>query len=291
MVSITPFGRDMPRSDEQAIDLTILAGGGPVWNCGYDDHSLPPVRGGGNQGYHTGSHFGVMGLLVALLYRDRTGEGQHIDVNMHAAANVTTEAGSYTWLVSREIVQRQTGRHAGVRPSQPTQIQAADGRYALSGIAPRTADQFRRIYEWLTELNLLDELPTAPLLEVGMALSQGLVLARIADDDATRALFEAGRDAVNLLAHRLPAYEFFTGGQQRGFQFGIIYSPEEALENPHFAARGFVVEVEHPELGRTVRYPGAPYRFNKTPWQIRRRAPLLGEDNDSVFSEAGIQPG
>ena len=47
MTSITPFGRSGPRSTEQATDLTLLAGGGPVWSCGYDDHSLPPVRGGG----------------------------------------------------------------------------------------------------------------------------------------------------------------------------------------------------------------------------------------------------
>ena len=46
-------------------DLTVLAGGGPVWSCGYDDHSIPPVRGGGNQGYHTGSIFAVMSALTA----------------------------------------------------------------------------------------------------------------------------------------------------------------------------------------------------------------------------------
>ncbi len=36
-----------PRSEEQATDLTLIAGGGPAWSCGYDDHTLPPVRGGG----------------------------------------------------------------------------------------------------------------------------------------------------------------------------------------------------------------------------------------------------
>ena len=116
MVSITPFGRSGPRAEEAATDLTILAGGGPAWSCGYDDHTLPPVRGGGNQGYQTAGHFAVMSALVALLHRDAGGGGQHIDVNAHAASNVTTEAGSYTWLVAQDTVQRQTGRHAGVNP-------------------------------------------------------------------------------------------------------------------------------------------------------------------------------
>jgi crotonobetainyl-CoA:carnitine CoA-transferase CaiB-like acyl-CoA transferase len=113
-------------------------------------------------------------------------------------------------------------------------------------------------------------------------------LWQLAEDEGARARFAAGREAVNFLAENLPAYDFFAGGQQRGFQFAIIYSPEEALDDPHFAARGFHAEVEHPELGRTVRYPGAPYRFTRTPWRIERRAPRLGEDNDAVFGALGI---
>ena len=52
-IAITPYGRDNPLSDAPATDLTIMAAGGPPWSCGYDDHDLPPVRGWGNQSYHT----------------------------------------------------------------------------------------------------------------------------------------------------------------------------------------------------------------------------------------------
>ena len=72
-VSVTPFGRRGSTTDVPMTDLTILAGGGPVWNCGYDDHRLPPVRGGGNQAFHVASTFAVMGALTALLARDQTG--------------------------------------------------------------------------------------------------------------------------------------------------------------------------------------------------------------------------
>ena len=64
-----------------------------MWSCGYDDHSIPPVRGGGNQGYQTASLHAVIALLAAVLHRDVTGRGQFIDVSMHAAVNVTTEFG------------------------------------------------------------------------------------------------------------------------------------------------------------------------------------------------------
>ncbi len=84
------------------------------------------------------------------------------------------------------------------------------------------------------------------------------------------------------IASHLTAYDFFTGAQERGFQVGIIYSPEEAMADPHFVARGFPVEVEHPEHGRSFTYPGAPYKFEKSPWSVGR-APLLGEHNDECL--------
>ena len=66
-----------------------------------------------------------------------------------------------------------------------------------------------------------------------------------------------------------------------GIATGVIYTPGEALADPNFVERGFPVEIEHPELGRSYTYPGAPYRFTGTPWSARR-APLLGEHQDAL---------
>ena len=57
------------------------------------------------------------------------------------------------------------------------------------------------------------------------------------------------------------------------------------IEDPHFRERGFPVEVRHEELGRSFVYPGAPYRFERTPWRIQRRAPLLGEHNEAILGD------
>ena len=288
--AITPFGRDDPRSLEPFTDLTILAGGGPVWSCGYDDHSLPPVRGGGGQGFHTGCHWALISILTALLHRDGGGEGQFIDVSMHAASNVTTEAGSYQWLVANATVQRQTGRHAAPLPTGPTQLQGADGRWINTGFFPRRPDQFETVIEWLRSLDLLDALEEAPLLEVAAGLGRMLDMGRINEDPEEAALLAAGRAAMNLLAARLPAYDFFAGAQERGIQVGIIYAPEEVIADPHFVARGFPTEVEHPELDRSFTYPGAPYGFTESPWAISRRPPLIGEHTEELLAELGLDP-
>ncbi len=287
MVSITPYGRSGPKSDWEATDLTILAGGGPVWSNGYDDHSLPPVRGLGNQGYQVACHWAVTAALVAVLHRDWTGEGQHIDVNMHAAANVTTEASSYTWLVARNTVQRQTGRHASVAPSSPLQVLARDGRYVTTGVAPRRPREIRLILEWLDELGLKEQFEAWPLLEAGGNLDHNISIASVAEGGTDAMIYGAVRDGLNFIAERIDSYDFFIGTQSRGFQCGIIYAPEEVIQDPHFIARGFPVEVEHPELGERFVYPGAPYRFSASPWAIRRRAPL-DEHTAEVLAELGL---
>ena len=162
-VSVTPFGRSGPRSDEPFTDLTVLAGGGPVWNCGYDDHTIPPVRGGGNQGYQTASMHAAVATLVAVLHRDETGAGQLVDVSMHAAANVTTEAGSYFWLVAQETVQRQTCRHASPRPTQATITYDPDGKFVPTGIPPRTAKDYQLLLDWLDGLGWRERVPRGVL--------------------------------------------------------------------------------------------------------------------------------
>jgi benzylsuccinate CoA-transferase BbsE subunit len=88
-----------------------------------------------------------------------------------------------------------------------------------------------------------------------------------------------------LIAENVTAYDFFVGCQTRALAVGVIYAPEEAFEDRHFVARGFQVEVAHDDLGRTFRYPGAPYKLPASPWRISRRAPTLGEHDAEVLGQ------
>ena len=281
MASLTPFGQEGPYSDYASTDLTALAFGGPVWNCGYDDHSIPPVRGGGNQGYHTASHYAAIGIMIALVHRQFTGIGQYIDVNMHAALNVTTEGATYSWLVAGDTVQRQTGRHASVTPTAPSQVLCRDGRYLNVGFPARTEEQWFHLLAWLDEEGLVEGL--------GEYLDPPNWAAMRAGDPNAREQQRRVAEAMQALALKTDSYELFHRAQSLGFQWGIIYSPEDVFDDPHFQARGFPTEVEHPELGDSFTYPGAPYKLPASPWTIQRRAPLLGEHNEQVYlKELGL---
>ena len=278
--AISPFGQNAPYWDRASTDLTALAFGGPAWSCGYDDHSIPPVRGGGNQAYHTTCHFAAIGILTALVHRQFTGEGQFIDVNMHAAQNVTTEGAVYNWLVAGDTVQRQTGRHSSPVPTADVQMLCGDGRYVNIGFPARTEDQWLHLLAWLDEHGLVGDLSkyiTPP--------SRAALIQR--DPDAIKQMDEV-MSAVSDLCMANTAYDIFVRAQDMGFQWGVVYSPEETLEDPHFVERGMQVPVAHPELDAEFVYVGAPYDFEATPWEIRRRPPLLGEDNEAVYGEVGI---
>jgi hypothetical protein len=193
--------------------------------------------------------------------------------------------------VQGTTVQRQTGRHAMEVLTLPTQICCADGRHVCTGVPPRRPEEFARLVAWLESLGIGElEFPEIVFLRRGAGREQ-LEFSQIGVDDEVTAIFSAAREAMNLAATRLSARDFFLGAQQvAGIPVGVIYSPEEAYEDANFRARGFQVEVHHPELGRSFRYPGAPYRFEKSPWRIARRAPRLGEHTDEVLSAAGIGP-
>ncbi len=201
-VSITPFGRSSPRSREPITDLTLQAGAGPAWSCGYDDHRLPPVRPGGNQGYHTASLWAVEAAMVALYVQETQGLGQLVDVSMHAACNVTTEAATYEWLVAQATVQRYTFRHAAVRLTPPRLMTAADGRTVI-GALPRRASEFRALSEWLVELGLVDQFAEFFFLELGVERG-GVQIPEVAADPEAAAIYQAGSDALRFVAEHLP---------------------------------------------------------------------------------------
>jgi formyl-CoA transferase len=78
-------------------------------------------------------------------------------------------------------------------------------------------------------------------------------------------------------------------GQRRRLLIGPVSTAADLRASEQLAARAWWQTVEHPELGRSVAYPGAPYHHSESPWRIHRRPPLLGEHTlDVLEGELGL---
>jgi crotonobetainyl-CoA:carnitine CoA-transferase CaiB-like acyl-CoA transferase len=257
-----------------------MAGAGPVWMCGYDDHSLPPVRGEGNQAMNVGAMFAVNSALVAILARGRRGGGQRADVSIHAALNVTTEMATVEWLTMGATVQRQAGRHASVQPTLPTQVQAADGKWVTTGFAPRFLADLQALLGWLEELELADG-SEGTLIRMAIEAG-GIDMTVLRSDPLVAEMYGASREAMVLIASALAAMDFFIGAQERGLAVGIINSPESVIGDEHMRARHAFSEIHNDVLGTSYLAAGRPFVSTVSPYRVRGRAPLVGEHNADI---------
>jgi crotonobetainyl-CoA:carnitine CoA-transferase CaiB-like acyl-CoA transferase len=274
--AITPFGLTGPWRDWAVNDLVSLALGGPVASCGYDDHSLPPVRPDGEHSLWISGEYAAIAILTALYHRSQTGRGQLIDVSMHEAISGTTEGAFGNYEYFGRVVQRQTGRHAEINPSSPWQYRCQDGRYInlMGGGIPRTVQAWRALVAWLEEHGAAEDL--------GDPKYEPLVYtdARNLSPERAHVVEVLGRFAETITSEAA-----YRGGQRLHIGWGAIRRPEENLEDPHWADREFFIETELAGYDLPVRLPGAPYKFARTPATSTRRAPLLGEHNYEVYGD------
>jgi crotonobetainyl-CoA:carnitine CoA-transferase CaiB-like acyl-CoA transferase len=279
MCSLTPFGQAGPWRDYHTSDLVHLAVGGQMGESGYDEADVagaPPIAPGGGNAWHIGSHYAFIGIMSAVFWRGVSGEGQYIDASVHDACALTTEGGVTQWIYNQQIVKRQTGRHAAPAATARTQFLCADGRYVntlMFGLR-MNPQQLRLIAEWFGQRDLAADLDDEKYQNPEILNGSMAHVIEVAER------FFAATSSEDV----------YHGAQQRGFALGPVRAPEDVANDEHFRDRGFFVEVEHPELGRTYEYPGAAAIFHASPWRIRRRAPLIGEDNLAVFGELGVTP-
>jgi benzylsuccinate CoA-transferase BbsE subunit len=280
MCSLTPFGQTGPWRDYLSSDLLHMAAGGEMASCGYDQEDVPdapPIAPGGGNAWHMGSHFAYMAIMAALVHRSVSGEGQYIDVSIHDACALTTEAAIANYVYRGEVLRRQTGRHHAAGRTPRTQFRAKDGNYVCALLGGRLNPRFvRELAELLDGYGMAGDLKD-PKYQGQAVITENT--AHIVDD------LVAGFIAS------VPAEEAYHAAQERGFTWGAVRAPEELLDDPHLHDRSFWKQVEHPELGRSFTYPGEAAIYNDTPWRISRRAPLIGEHNAEIFcGELGLSP-
>jgi crotonobetainyl-CoA:carnitine CoA-transferase CaiB-like acyl-CoA transferase len=257
-VSMSGYGEDGPYARRPGQDLLLQAMSGAMLSAGRAGD--PPQAAGQYLVDAITAYTAFEGALAALLHRERTGEGQKVEVNMLDA--ITT-------LQMQELSVFTVGQKPQERTDEPhahSYIRAPYGTFA-------TTDGYIAL-----------AMPAFP------ALAKALDAPELADLDETKAGWE-DRDAtfakVRKAVEGYSTKDCLARLEAEGIWAGPVYGYADLVEDPQIAHNGTFVEYDHPTEGH-VKTPGFPIKFSQTPSEIRRGAPLTGEHTTDILREAGF---
>jgi crotonobetainyl-CoA:carnitine CoA-transferase CaiB-like acyl-CoA transferase len=257
MVSISNFGQTGPYRDYKATDIVEYALGGLMYIFGAYDRE--PLKHAFNQAQFKAGTDAASAALMALYHQRMTGRGQHVDVSIQeaVATGLRDVVNNYTYTGA---IRRRQPNHSGDLQRLRT---TADG-FLLPNPGLGGGLNWDSFVEFLDLPQLDDDRFRTP----SARLANAEELGRILDEHFIRQ----------------NKYDMFYGSHQRRFIFGVVQSPDEVLNDPQFDHRGFFVDVEHASMG-TLKFPGAPFNMEATPWRSERFAPSAGEHNGEVLGD------
>jgi CoA:oxalate CoA-transferase len=256
------FGLTGPYRDLPAMDLTIQAMSGIMNATGFPDR--PPVKAGpAVSDFLAGVHL-FAGVLGALLQRERTGQGQRVEVAMLEASVMALASALGAFMDGDGTVPPRTGnRHPALAMAPYNVYSASDGYVAIFAASERHWHSIARL---LGREDLLDNPDYA---------STPARAARVEEIDAMVEAWTRTRGKDEVLAALTGAH----------VPCAPVRTAGEVVNDRHLLSRGVWVDIEHPRRGKT-RVPISPIRLHGSePAAVERLAPLLGQDTDRVLSE------
>ena len=257
LVSISGFGQTGPDSDRTLFDAISQASSGLMAATGEPDGK--PILTGTYIADYTTGYVAAIGALGAILHRNRTGEGQHVDIASLDSMFATMGIRLISHLMLGEEIPRSGSRDALTAPV--SLYEAADGPVYIQGGTPS-------LFPKLCAVIGYPELAADPRFQDAAG--------RIAHRDYLEGL-------VGVWASERPISEIARVLEAEGIPYAKVASVAEVAESPQIAAREMVTEVEHPTLG-TLRIPSSPIKMDRTPPTVRKAPSLAGEDSDDVYA-------
>ena len=268
--SITPFGRTGPWSGYLGSDLVHLALGGEMTYCGYNpgidgEYDTPPIAGQMWQAYQMAGDNMVIGILGALLSRRRTGFGQQVDVSVHQAAACNTELDVLHWIYARKPMSRTQTLYSATK----------DGRYLYSLYgAPMNA--YGNIVQLLDKYGLASDLGDEKY-----------------QNPANRVQPDVGLHIQSVIDRYVGRYKYpgpWEEAQEAGILWAPMRKPEENTDDPHWGARQTYADIEHPELGRPIRYQVGRWYSEQADWAVGTRPAGIGQHTAEIMAEVRERP-
>lgn len=262
MCSMPAQGGSGPHREYTAYAPTLNGLTGFTYLTGFPE-SVPTAFAAGFIDQMAGAH-AVVGILAALYHRDRTGEGQHIDLSQFEAGVGMLGSAVLEYFANHRVPERQGNRDPNAAPHGCYACRDEDTWIA---IAVGDDEQWTRLVEAMGRADLGEDEDLRTL--------EGR-LQRAAELDREIAAWTAERDAQELMVEL----------QAAGVAAGAVQTMGDLLErDAHLAARGFYEDVDHEVAGR-FKLERAGFLLEGTPGSLEGRAgPLLGQHNDHVLSE------
>lgn len=264
LVSITNFGLHSPYRDYRGSELVLYGFGGEMYTMGIAERE--PVKMYGTAALIESGAAAATAIFGALMVGRLQGVGQHVDfsiVDSHFLGNDRRHVGLIGWEFAKKKSFR-SGKSgivfaAGVYPCADGWVEFTGASTRLDRLADMLGDP-----EWFR-----DPKWRAP----GAALDPALVE-------------EFSANFYAWLAERTKR-EVWAEARRAKVLCGPLFTIEELYNDPHFQGRDFFRSVRHPALGE-YQMPGPPFRMAKSPWELRRPAPLLGEHTAEILAELGL---
>jgi len=253
--SISGYGQTGPYASRPGYDFVAQAESGVMAVTGEIDGD--PQRVGSPVGDVSAGMFACTAILAALRVRDRTGQGQHIDIALIETTMSLLSNVASNYLISGEEAARFGNGHPNIVPYQA--FHTRDGHVVVSCGNDR-------LYQSLCRLLGREDLASDPRF----ATNPQRVRNR---NELVPVLQEA------FLARTTD--EWLPELRAVGIPCGPINSVSQIFNDPHIQARGYVWECDHPKAGK-IKLAGSPMHFSETPTRLYKAPPLLGEDDEKV---------
>jgi benzylsuccinate CoA-transferase BbsE subunit len=272
VTSITPFGQTGPKAHYKGCDLTAWACSGGLYATG--DPDRPPVWTSFPQPYlHAGAE-AFVSSLIAYWYRLKTNEGQHVDVSMQDTFEVSTdEQHTMTYEMTGHVYRRLGDRKGlGGGPGGHQLYPCKDGFIALRVLVRAGSSNVVGLVKWMEEEGM------APDWLINYDWLNNYDMSRVTQEEIDR----IDQTLIEFFMTKTKA-ELIEQAIKRDMQIAPVITPEDVCNSEQWQARNLWVDVEHDELGCTLKYCGLFKRFSETPGEVRRRAPLIGEHNLDMY--------
>jgi benzylsuccinate CoA-transferase BbsE subunit len=275
LISITPFGQTGPYRDYKISDVVAWALGGYMYSVGDDDRA--PVRIGlyCQSFLHAGGQ-AAQAAMMALYYREMTGEGQFVDVSIRdSITRCTPERITMYWDFNKRVARRGGGgRILSIRRIWPCKDGYVYAIYWGGQFASRWNSPLVR---WIESEGVATD------------LIKNLDWDSFNMMDITQEIKNIIEEPTLKLFRKFTMAEILEGALKHNAQVYPFATTADIANNPQLASRDFWVELEHPELGTTITYPGSFAKTTELHPRIFRRAPLIGEHNEEIYEkELGI---